>query len=146
MINKKAKTLLKEKDIVDYIVLNWSKYFNGNMFFYKKEHRVTPKWRCDILGYKFEIVDNNKIKVPIYIEVKYNNNHRDLIYEFAKGKDILNNRKSKYNNYLMLIIDRKSLDNTIVNYLEENKITYYVYELENDDLNTLTLHCVESFL
>lgn len=134
---------LKEKDIVNYIINNWTKLFNEELFFYKKEQKIDRYWRCDIFAYRKQVFKDRVFKAPVYIEVKYNNNHRDLLYELSKGLNFLNQPTIKsVPRHLCVFIEEKSLDSVTQQFLEDKNITYYVYSLNNDDLDTFHMECI----
>lgn len=137
--------ILKEKDIIKYLIDNWENFFKEDMFFHKKECKVDRSWRCDLIAYRKQLFEDKEIKSPIYIEVKYNNNHRDLLYELSKGLFFLSRPAIKTRpRHLCVFIEDKSLDKTIEEFMKEKRITYYIFSLKNDDLNTLQIECVQN--
>lgn len=140
---------LKEKDVVDYIVRNWDALFkNEELFFYKAEYKVTDSWRVDILAYvKLPSPDNPEYiyRAPVYIEVKFDNNYRDLIYELEKGLNYIHrkDRDPNYPRYLAVIVDN-TIDPTTLDYITNNQIPCYMYTIENDDLTTLSISMYEN--
>lgn len=135
---------LKEKDVVDYIVRNWDTLFKDEeLFFYKTEYKVTDNWRADILAYvKLPSPDNPKYiyRAPVYIEVKFDHNYRDLIYELEKGLNYIHrkDRDPNYPRYLAVIVD-DTIDATTLEYIKSNQIPCYMYTIENEDLTTLNI-------
>lgn len=135
---------LKEKDVVDHLIRNWDTYFKEEeLYFYKKEYTVTDYWRADILAYVWAPYPHNPerlYRVPVYIEVKYNNNYRDLIYELEKGLEFINRKSHDPNfpRYLAAIVD-DTVDEITLEYIKKNKIPCYIYQIENEDLTTLKI-------
>lgn len=135
---------LKENDIVDYIIKNWDTLFKDEeLYFFRKEFKVTDTWRVDLLAYVLiPNPDHPHLmhKAPVYIEVKFNHNDRDLIFELEKGLRYVHrsDRDPKYPRYLAVIAD-DSLDDISLEYIKKNNIPLYIYTLENDDLTTLKL-------
>lgn len=139
---------LKEKDVVDYLIRNWDVLFGGEeLYFYKAEFRVTDNWRADVLAYvNLPCPDNpNAIyRAPVYMEVKYNNNYRDLIYELEKGLNYINHpsKNPDYPRYLAVIVD-DTIDSTSLEYIKNNKIPCYMYTMQDEDLTTLSISMYE---
>lgn len=135
---------LKEKDVVDYIVRNWDTLFKDEeLFFYKTEYKVTDYWRADILAYVKLPSPNNPsaiYRAPVYIEVKFDNNYRDLIYELEKGLKFIHHpsRDPNYPRYLAVIVD-DTIDEVTLEYIRKNNIPCYMYTMENNDLTTLSI-------
>lgn len=135
---------LKEKDIVDYLIRNWDTYFkNEELYFYKKEYSVTDYWRADMLCYVWgphPKAPDRQYKIPIFVEVKYNNNYRDLIYELEKGLEFINrkNHNPDFPQYLAVIVDDQ-IDPVSLEYIKKNNIPIYMYTIEEEDLTTLKL-------
>lgn len=137
---------LKEKDVIKHIIDNWETIFQEEMFFHKKEQKVDKYWRCDLIAYRKQVFKGRNVKSPIYIEVKYNKNHRDLLYELSKGLSFINRETMKaVPRYLCVFIEDASLDSVTETFLKENNITYYVFNIKNDDLETLDIECVNNY-
>ena len=138
---------VKEKHIVKYIVEHWNELFKEfNYNFYKAEQVVCmlPKeWRCDIVAFAKTHINNGSYRAAIYTEVKYNNNSRDLLEELNKGLHFLKNCSKDYPRFLCVIIDRKSLSPSIKQFLDDNKISYFIYHVSNDDLQNLDISIIE---
>lgn len=135
---------LKEKDVVDYIVRNWEVLFKAEeLHFYKREMKITDSWRVDIMAYVLtphpEVPDKLH-KTPVYIEVKFNHNDRDLIFELEKGLRYIHrsDRDPKYPRYLAVIVD-DTIDSVSLEYIKKNNIPCYMYTIENDDLTTMKI-------
>lgn len=141
-------TKLKEKDIIDHLIRNWDTYFkNEELYFHKKEYTVTDYWRADILAYIWAThpyAPERQYRVPVFIEVKYNNNYRDLIYELEKGLEFVNRKSHNpdFPRYLAVIVDN-TIDETSLEYIKKNKIPMYMYTIENEDLTTLSISLYE---
>ena len=83
-------TKLKEKDIVNHITSNWNSYF-PDIDFWKTEYSLR-NFRVDIAASMkvnlkdLSIRDKDTIieRAPIFFEVKYNSNMRDLMFEIQK--------------------------------------------------------------
>ena len=81
--------MIKEKDVVDYLYDNWSKFF-PELIGCRKEYTFRDS-RVDILSsfpvdlYEFGIRSEDDtcryINAAVLVEVKYNNNQRDLLFE-----------------------------------------------------------------
>lgn len=140
---------LKEKDIVDHLIRNWDTYFKDDeLYFYKKEYTVIPDyWRADILAYVWAphpYDPERQYKVPIFIEVKYNNNYRDLIYELEKGLEFINRKSHNpdFPHYLVVIVDN-TIDEVTLEYIKKNKIPVYMYTIEDEDLTTFKISMLD---
>ena len=145
---------ITEKDVVNYLIANWERLFNredmyvdGKPFFHhSKEYRVTPLWRCDMLNY-IEMPhpkDESLIfKSPVYTEVKYNHNGRDLVYELQKGLNFVNRNCYKDFPRSIAVIADDTLDATTLRYIKDNNILFYQYDFDSFDLDTLTIRKVD---
>ena len=84
--------MIKEKDVVDYLYDNWSKFF-PELIGCRKEYTFRDS-RVDILSsfpvdlYELGIREEDDmfryINAAVFVEVKYNNNDRDLLFELQK--------------------------------------------------------------
>jgi len=159
-LKKKNKKLL-EKDIVNYIIRNWTSLFDNNIKLYRTEVKWLNDYRCDISAYvemtldeKYGYNEPYKYNAPIFIEVKFNKNDRDLIYEIKKALTAVNRigldkpeRLNVLRNpaYVGVISDDFS-DEYIYNFLIENNIHLWQIDIKNNDINTLKLTYIETFL
>jgi len=157
---KKNKKLL-EKDIVKYIIRNWTNLFDNNIKLYRTEVRWLNDYQCDITAYT-EIILNKeygyskpyKYNAPIFIEVKFNKNDRDLIYEIKKaliavkriGLDRPERLNVLRNPAYIGVISNDFSDEYIYNFLIENNIHMWQINMTNNDINTLKLTYVETSL
>lgn len=139
-----VKTKLKEKDIVKKIVECWEEYFPQLNF--RKTEFSFRNFRVDIFA-DFE-VDREayglnpslfKLMAPVFFEVKYNSEMRDLIYELKKQLDFRNFYTDIAGNlaYICVISDR--FEPTMTKFMIDNNIPMYKINIIDDDIDTLTL-------
>lgn len=144
----KKKREIKEKHIIKHIVDNWNKLLGEEkLHFFKTEYCALDDWRCDILAYVYLDLEEmgyenapRNYRAPIYTEVKFNSDSRDLIYEISKGLRLVN--QAAYPRYIAVISDDFS-DPTILDFLVENKIHMWQIKIKDDDLSTLRLEYYE---
>lgn len=142
--------IILEKDIVDHLVKYWDGYFGYNEMLYSEkpvkfhstEYKATSNWRCDILAY-IEIPNyNNKDKIfkqPIYTEVKYNNNARDLINELTRGLEYINTRGSDAFPRSLCVIADNTLDKVTIDFIKNNNILFYQFSIKDNDFKTFKI-------
>lgn len=138
-------TKLKEKDIVKKIVDSWEEYF-PDLSFVKTEFAFRD-FRVDIFA-DFEVdreafglrPSDYRLKAPIFFEVKYNSEMRDLIYELQKQirfRDFYTNIAG--NLAIICVISDKFEDQTMIDFMIQNQIYMYQINIKDDDIDTLTL-------
>lgn len=135
---------LKEKDIVNHIVSNFDKYFPDIKF-----------WRTEfsMRDFRVDIVANNLVDLkdlnireesyicntPVFFEVKYNSNMRDLLFELQKQI----NFRDWYINYgkcfCMICVISDEFDHHMVRFMEQHNIPMFKINMKDEDLDTLTL-------
>lgn len=138
---------LKEKDIVDHLCNNWTTYF-PELIGYKKEYTLRDS-RVDILSsypidlYEYGIRDENDklryINAAVFIEVKYNNNHRDLLYELQKHINFRDWYINMGKAYCFIVVISDNYDDNMIDFMEDNDIIMYKYEIQDEDLNTFKI-------
>lgn len=136
---------LKEKDIVNKIVGSWENYF-PDLSFVKTEYSFRD-FRVDIFA-DFEVdreafnlsPSNYKLRAPVFFEVKYNSEMRDLIYELQKQihfRDFYTNIAG--NLAFICVISDKFDDQTMVDFMIQNQIYMYKIDIKDDNIDTLML-------
>lgn len=136
---------LKEKDIVKKIVGSWENYF-PDLSFVKTEFSFRD-FRVDIFA-DFEVdreafglkPSEYKLRAPVFFEVKYSSEMRDLIYELQKQirfRDFYTNIAG--NLAIICVILDKFEDQTMIDFMIENQIYMYQINIEDDNIDTLTL-------
>ena len=138
---------LKEKDIVDHLCNNWTTYF-PELIGCKKEYTLRDS-RVDILSsypidlYEYGIRDENDklryINAAVFIEVKYNNNHRDLLYELQKHINFRDWYINMGKAYCFIAVISDNYDDNMIDFMEDNDIIMYKYEIQDEDLNTFKI-------
>lgn len=138
---------LKEKDIVDHLCNNWTTYF-PELIGCKKEYTLRDS-RIDILSsypidlYEYGIRDENDklryINAAVFIEVKYNNNHRDLLYELQKHINFRDWYINMGKAYCFIVVISDNYDDNMIDFMEDNDIIMYKYEIQDEDLNTFKI-------
>ena len=138
---------LKEKDIVDHLCNNWTTYF-PELIGCKKEYTLRDS-RVDILSsypidlYEYGIRDENDklryINAAVFIEVKYNNNHRDLLYELQKHINFRDWYINMGKAYCFIVVISDNYDDDMIDFMEDNDIIMYKYEIQDEDLNTFKI-------
>lgn len=138
---------LKEKDIVKHLKDNWNKYF-PDLIGCKLEVPIRNS-RVDILssypvdlyelGLRKEDDIVRHVNAAVFVEIKYNSNMRDLLYELQKHI----NFRERYVNFgkawcfIMVISDE--FDYEMVKFMEDNNIIMYKYSIEDEDLSTFKI-------
>lgn len=151
------QTKYKEKQIVDYIIKNWSSLMFKDMQFFRREKEWLPGWRNDITavvpmtlgeeyGYK---TPHTAFKMPVFIEVKYNSESRDLIYELTKAltavsrfKNTATKDKLPHPAQVGVISDNFS-DPYIYDFIVQNNIHMWQIQITDDDINTMKLNYID---
>ena len=132
-------TKLKEKDIVNHIVSNWDLYFK-DISFWRTEYSLRD-FRVDIAAYlEAELPKNNELcKLPIFFEVKYNSNMRDLMFELQKQIAFRNWYVNCNKCFCMICVISDEYDQHMVKFMEDNNIEMFKINIENDDLDNMTI-------
>lgn len=113
---------IKEKDISDFLRDSWEYYFNPDVCqLYKTDKSFFKGWRPDFVGKNDSYFENT---VPIFIELKYKSNCRDLLYEVQKAIDV---RDKGYDVIIAVLSDQYN-DETIRNFLLNNNVILLKYE------------------
>jgi hypothetical protein len=138
---------LKEKDIVNHLYDNWNKYF-PNLIGCRKEFTIRDS-RVDILSsqktdlYKLGIKSKDDklryINAAVFVEIKYNENHRDLVYELQKHINFRDWYIKYGKAYCLIMTISDEYDPYITKFIRDNKIIAYKYSIENNDLNTFKI-------
>lgn len=135
---------LKEKDVVNYLVENWNRFF-PDLEGCKKEFKIRNS-RVDIFSsLPVNLKDlglretDTFAKAAVFCEVKYDSDMRDLMFEIQKHISF----RDWYINYgkafCMIIVISDKFDYEMVKFMEYNNIFMYKINIENNDLTTLTL-------
>lgn len=137
-------TTLKEKDIVKQVVDNWGHYF-PDLRFCKTEYSLR-NFRVDILAsFKANLKDlglreeDYYCSPAVFVEVKYNSNMRDLIYELQKQIQFRDWYINIGKAFCMICVLLDDFDEDMVKFMENNSILMYKYEIDNDDISTLSI-------
>ena len=138
---------LKEKDIVNHLYENWNKYF-PELIGCKKEYtfrdsRVDIFSSCPVdlyeLGIKEEYHTLRFCNASVFVEVKYNSNMRDLLFELQKHISF----RDWYVNYgkafCFIAVISDEFDYEMVKFMEQNNILMYKYYIDNEDLDTFRI-------
>lgn len=140
---------LKEKDIVNHLCDNWTEYF-PDLLGCKKEYTfrdsrvdILSSYPVDLYEYGIREDENDKLRyinAAVFIEVKFNNNHRDLLYELQKHINFRNWYATIGKAYCFIVVISDYYDIDMIDFMEDNDIIMYKYEIQNNDLNTFTLY------
>lgn len=143
----KHKMALKEKDIVNHLCEKWNEYF-PELIGCKKEYnyknsRVDILSSCPVDLYEFGIrSENDKIRyinAAVFVEVKYNNNDRDSLFEIQKHINFRDWYINHGRSYCYIVIISDNFDEHIAKFMRDNDVIMYKYEIENDDINTFEI-------
>lgn len=137
-------TKLKERDIVNKIIESWNKFF-PDLKFYKKEF-VLRNFRVDIAaGFDINLKEihgeeyNKKAHAPVFFEVKYNSEMRDLIFELEKQISFRDWYTNVSKCLAMVCVISDKFDKDMVKYMEKNNVHMFKIYIENDDIDTLEI-------
>jgi hypothetical protein len=137
-------TTLKEKDIVKEIVDNWGDYF-PDLQFCKTEYSLR-NFRVDMLAsFDANLKDlglrdeDYFCKPAVFIEVKYNSNMRDLIFELQKQIQFRDWYINTAKAFCVICVLSDDYDIDMVKFMEDNSIVMYKYSIEDDDISTLSI-------
>ena len=138
---------LKEKDIVNYLCDNWNKYF-PDLIGCRKEFTIRDS-RVDILsskktdlyalGIRSEEDLYRYINAAVFVEVKYNENNRDLIYELQKHIEFRDWYINYGKAYCIIMTISDEYDQYMTKFIRNNKIIAYKYSIEDDNLDTFKI-------
>lgn len=139
-----SKTKLKEKDIVKKIVDSWEDYF-PQLRFWRTEYSFRD-FRVDIAA-DFEVdreayglkPSSFKHRAPVFFEVKYNSEMRDLIYELKKQLAFRNFYVDIAGHLAFICVISDKFEPTMTKFMIENDIKMFKINIENDDIDSLTL-------
>lgn len=144
-------TKLKEKDIVNYIKSNWDKYFL-DLKFYKTEFSLRD-FRVDIAAQLTANLKDLKIReedyiynVPVFFEVKYNSEMRDLMFELQKQIKFRNFYINNGKCFCMICVISDEFNHHMVQFMENNNIEMFKINIEDDNLETMTITEYNSFV
>lgn len=138
---------LKEKDIVKHLHENWNEYF-PDLKGCKLEvtHRNS---RVDILssipvdlhelGLREEDDTLRYTNAAVFVEVKYNSNMRDLIFEVQKHIDFREWYIGVNKCFCMIMVISDDFDSDMAQFMQENDILMYKFSMKNEDLSTFTI-------
>lgn len=132
-------TKLKESNIVNHLVNNWDKYFE-NTIFWKTEYSLR-NFRVDIASYvNSDFKEKGKFtQVPIFIEVKYNSNMRDLMFELQKQISFRDFYTKYGKSFCMICVISDEFDYDMVRFMTDNNIEMLKINIKDDDLESMTL-------
>lgn len=138
---------LKEKDIAKHLKENWNVYF-PELIGCKLEVPIRNS-RVDILssvpvdlfelGIKSENDKFRFINAAVFVEIKYNSNMRDLLYELQKHISFRDWYVNVGKAWCFIMVISDEFDYEMVKFMEDNNIMMYKYTFENDDLSTFRI-------
>lgn len=79
------------------------------------------------------------IKAAVFVEVKYNNNDRDLMFEIQKHINFRDWYIECGKSFCYIVVISDNFDNNMAKFLHDNEVIMYKYNIENEDLNTFTI-------
>lgn len=124
---------LKEKDISDFLKDNWESFFKpGKCELYKTDKSFLKRWRPDFIGVNKDYFEGVTL---VFIELKYNSNCRDLLYEVQRAIDVRN----KGHNVIIAVLSDHYKDETIRNFLLENDVILLKYEFMDLDVDSFKI-------
>lgn len=137
-------TKLKEKDIVDYLVANWNKYFpelnSARKEFPFRQSRVDILSSFPVnlkdLGIREEDYFTN---AAAFFEVKYNSNMRDLMFEIQKLIQFRNWYIQYGKAFCAISVISDDYDFDMVKFFIENDVLMYKFSIKDDNLETLVV-------
>lgn len=139
--------ILKEKDIVLHLKENWNTYF-PEFIGCKIEHpfrdsRVDIFSSCPVdlyeLGIRGEDEMFRHINASVFVEVKYNSNMRDLLFELQKHISFRDWHVNYGRSWCFVMVISDEFDYEMVKFMESNDIIMYKYSMENEDLSTFKI-------
>lgn len=137
-------TQIKEKDIVDRITKNFNSYF-PKLKFHKKEFSLR-NFRVDISS-SLEVDlknihkkrDSYITKIPVFFEVKYNSDMRDLLFELEKQISFRDWYTKIAKCFCIICVISDKFEPTMIQYMKENNIYMFKSTIKNDDITTLKI-------
>lgn len=137
-------TKIKEKDIVNKIIENFNDYF-PELKFHKKEFSLR-NFRVDISSYLevdlkelHEREDSFFTNIPVFFEVKYNSEMRDLLFELEKQVSFRDWYINIGKCFSMVCVISDKFEPTMIQYMKENNIYMFKTTIKNDDIATLKI-------
>lgn len=144
------KKTLKEKDIVEQIINNWDTYFEGTKFC-KTEFSLRD-FRVDILASfpanlkDLGVRDEDYFTNPsIFFEVKWKSEMRDLLFELKKQIKFRDWYIEYGKAFCMICVISDEFDSHMVEFMVENNITMFKINIENEDIETLSISEYDPF-
>ena len=138
------KKEIKEKDIVNHIIINWEKYFEG-IKFCRTEYKLKD-FRVDIAAsFKANLKDlgirdeDYFCQPSIFFEVKWKSEMRDLIYELKKQIKFRDWYINYGKAYCMICVISDEFDSHMVDFMVEHDITMFKIDVEDNDLSTMKI-------
>ena len=139
--------ILKERDIVNHLYDKWHEYFpelNGcKKEYVHRDSRVDILSSCPVDLYEFGIrsEDDNcrYINAAVFVEVKYNNNDRDLLFELQKHVNFRDWYIKYGKSYCYIVVIADNYDEYMLKYMKEHDILTYKYSLKDEDLSTFKI-------
>lgn len=135
---------LKEKDIVEYIVNNWDKFFEGTKFI--KTEFTLRDFRVDIFAsFPVDLKDlglrekSYPVKASIFFEVKWKSTMRDLLFELKKQIAFRDWYINYGKAYCEICVISDEYDKHMVDFMVENEITMFKIDIKDNDLSTMTI-------
>jgi hypothetical protein len=150
-----------ERQIVNHIIKNWDSLFEEGIKYQGREKEWIRGWRNDITSYvEMELGEEygylekpHNFKAPIFIEVKYKSDSRDLLYELKKALTAVSRFKPKtvdgkeyfaHPAYIGVISDDFS-DEYIYDFIVSHGIHMWQIKMDDDDIETLRLNYIEHY-
>ena len=138
---------LKEKDIANHLKENWNKYFpeliGCKLEVPFRNSRVDILSSCPIdlyeLGIKSEDDMFRYINAAVFVEIKYNSNMRDLLYELQKHISFRDWYVNVGKAWCFIMVISDEFDYEMVKFMEDNNIMMYKYSIEDEDLSTFKI-------
>lgn len=138
---------LKEKDIAKHLKDNWNTYF-PDLVGCKLEVPIRNS-RVDILSsypvdlYELGLKKEDDIlryaNAAVFVEIKYNSNMRDLLYELQKHINFRNWYVNFGKAWCFIMVISDEFDYEMVKFMEDNNIIMYKYSIEDEDLSTFKI-------
>lgn len=135
---------LKEKDIVNHIADNWDKFFpelkKPRREYVFRDSRVDLFTAYDINLKELGLRDvDTKAEAATFMEVKYNSNMRDLMFEVQKLLDF----RDWYINYgrafCVVCTISDEYDFHMAKFFDEKGVIMYKINMKDEDLETMTI-------
>lgn len=138
---------LKEKDIAKHLKENWNAYFPEligcklEVPFRNSRVDILSSVPVDLfeLGIRSETDQFRYINATVFVEIKYNSNMRDLLYELQKHISFRDWYVNVGKAWCFIMVISDEFDYEMVKFMEDNNIMMYKYTLENEDLTTFKI-------